>query len=43
MTPAIASGAAHSYYTRQAPHTVDRTYWEDFLDVAVACLDGEVT
>ncbi len=34
-------GGALSYYTRNAPHTVDRTYWDVFLDFAEASLDGK--
>ena len=34
-------GGVLSYYTRKAPHTVDRTYWDVFLDFAEASLDSK--
>jgi hypothetical protein len=34
-------GSALSYYIRHAPHTVDRTYWDVFLDFAEASLDAK--
>jgi hypothetical protein len=46
LTDAVAEedkrlGSALSYYIRKAPHTVDRAYWDVFLDFAEASLVGK--